>query len=856
MMVLGLPALAGGVYEPEIPDPEIPDGSLPEWIVEFLTDPWRFIKPILQAILDFLLNTVVPVAVGLLTAALFLLIAWKVWRWWQRHQRAEGARRIRILPPPDVDPARAESLWMGLHALLPPWWKRFLFGQPRLSWEVVANGDRIEVACWVPAGVPPGLVERAVQVAWPGSRAEEQPADPLQDLRRFRDGAVEACELVLSDAESFPIGGAPEHDPLALALASLAGLADGEACAIQVVAQPATSKANRGLRRSAGVLRTRGKRGALRPQTGTSSSDRPFYDASIHTDIRSVLEKASSPLWRCLLRVAVRAPSRAEARGRIHALAGAFAMFEGRNGFRRRRMRGGLRAMQARNLSRSYLLSVPELARVASLPTPDALPGFEPTGGRTARAPTLLPTDGRVLGRADHAGDGRPVAISVEDARHHIHVIGETGTGKSTLLANMVLQDAVAGRSAVVIDPKGDLVEAILERLPRGADERTCVIDPDDREWAVGLNVLAGDDPDLVADHVLSIFGRIYGPYWGPRTDHIMRSACLTLMEMRGTTLAEVHVLLTDERWRRAVRERLDGTADVDRFLSVYERMPEQQRVHQFAPLMNKLGAFLLRGPVRAILGQADPPLQVGPFLDSGGLLLVRVPKGTLGEDTSRLLGMFVIARVWQECMRRAALPEAERPDTTLYVDEVHNYLALPRSFEDLAAEARGYRLSLVLAHQHRGQLPSDVREALDANARTKVVFTCSPQDAHHLEPHFAPRLTDFDLSHLSVFQAACRPCVNGGQQAAFTFRTEPLPPGSRARAQEVREASRRFARPRAEVDEEIKTRHARPELSLLPGSPRRHPVGRSEGPSTGPSGGRPRAAHPGDDEDEGGGAR
>ncbi|MGH2725092.1 MAG: hypothetical protein ACRDI0_12715 [Actinomycetota bacterium] len=206
--------------------------------------------------------------------------------------------------------------------------------------------------------------------------------------------------------------------------------------------------------------------------------------------------------------------------------------------------------------------------------------------------------------------------------------------------------------------------------------------------------------------------------------------------------------------------------------------------------------------------------------------------------------------------MRRAALREAERLDTTLYVDEVHNYLALPRSFEDLAAEARGYRLSLVLAHQHRGQLPSDVREALDANARTKVVFTCSPDDARYLEPHFAPRLSAFDLSHLSAFQAACRPCVGGGQQAAFTFRTAPLAPGSGTRAQEVREASRRFARRREDVDEEIKTRQARPELWLLPNADRERSVGRSVGPSVGPSGGRPRAAHPDESRRRGGGAR
>ncbi len=819
--------------------------ELPAWLEELLLHPARFFRRLLNVVVDFLAD-LLPLAITLVGLVLLAALMRLAWRWWRERRLASGARRLRIHPPPDVDPGRAEVLWLGLHSLLRPWWRRILTGQPRVAWEVVGTSDDAGVSIWVPKTVAPGLVERALEVAWPGARIEEASEDPTVAFRRRNGSAIAACELVLADREWFPIGGESKLGPLELALAAAGHLAAEDRALIQVVAQPATSRSRHGIRRAAQALRAGVSPGRWSWRAGrVSSAKRPTSDPLREADVRSVMAKAAEPAWHCVVRVAVETSSRRASRGRIHALAGAFAMFEGRNGFRRRRIRGGLRALRARSLSRSYLLSTPELTRVASLPATGTLAGYEASGARTAPPPRTLPAVGMVLGEADHPGDTRPVALAVEDARHHVHIIGETGTGKSTLLANLILQDAEGGRSAVVIDPKGDLVEAVLERLPRGAERRTCVIDPDDHDWAVGLNVLAGGDPDLVADQVLSIFSRIYGPYWGPRTDHIMRSACLILMKVPGTTLAEVPVLLTDFRWRHAIRERLGDTADVDRFLSVYERMPEQQRMNQFAPLMNKLGAFLLRGPVRAILGQVGSALDVGALLDSGGLLLVRVPKGTLGEDTSRLLGMFVIARVWQACMRRASLTEAERPDTTLYVDEVHNYLALPRSFEDLAAEARGYRLSLVLAHQHRGQLPSEIREALDANARTKVVFTCSPDDARYLEPHFTPKLSAFDLSHLALFQAACRPCVGGGREAAFTFRTAPLRPGSRGRAREVREASRSFARPRREVDEEIGTRHARPELWLLPEGRGGRSVGRSVGPSEGRSGGRPRPAHP-----------
>ncbi|MFN2613300.1 MAG: type IV secretory system conjugative DNA transfer family protein [Actinomycetota bacterium] len=319
---------------------------------------------------------------------------------------------------------------------------------------------------------------------------------------------------------------------------------------------------------------------------------------------------------------------------------------------------------------------------------------------------------------------------------------------------------------------------------------------------------MEGEDHDLAVDHVLGVFKRIYEPWWGPRTDDIMRAACLTLKQIPGATLAEVPLLLTSPEWRRAIRAQKISVVGLSMFWDLFERMPEAQRNQHIAPLLNKLRAFLLRGPVRAVVGQPKPKLDVGRIVDEGGLLLVRIPKGTLGEETSRLLGAFVVARVWQACMRRASLPEDQRPDTTLYVDEMHNYLALPKSFEDLLAEARGYRLSLVLAHQHLGQLPREMRAALEANARTKVVFACSPEDAGAMEKHFKPLIGEHDLSHLAAYQAACRPSIEGGHGAPFTFRTIPLEAGSSDRAADVRRVSaERFAETRETIDTKINER-------------------------------------------------
>ncbi len=783
----------------------------------YLLDPGKYNRQIFGAMTEWVYR-VLPQLVIIAAGLLLLLAALLLYARFRNRRMQRDARRVRILPPPEVDPRGGLAFWMGLHSLLRPWWARLLFGQPYLSWEVVGRPEEIEIAVWIPSTVPPGMIERAIEAAWPGARALGADDGVLGDRRE-----VVVAELALAQADWFPIGSGPDDDALRLALAPLTGLSEGEEAVVQIIARPVTSvrrvrllKAARALK--AGIPHGRWNRGA----TEKRGQYRPPPDPTVEADVRAILQKAASPLFASLVRVSAVARERHVARGRIHSLAGAFAVFEGRNGFRRRRLPGALRRMKERRLSRPYLLSAPELAQIATLQAAGTLPGLEAAGARTAAPSRALPSSGRVLGIADYPGlKNRDAALSISDARHHVHLIGETGTGKSTLIAQMVLEDAAAGRAAVVVDPKGDLVESILERLPQGAEERTCVLDPDDPDWAVGLDPLRGENHDLIVDHILGVFQRIFEPHWGPRTDDLMRAACLTLKQIPGATLTEVSLLLTDADWRREINYRLRHVAGLNDFWAWYEKLPEKIRNEAIAPLLNKLRAFDLRGPMRTIIGQSMPKRNIENLIDLGGLLLVRLPKGTLGEGTSRLLGALVIARIWQACMKRASRTENERPDATLYVDEMHNYLALPRSFDDLLAEARGYRLSLVLAHQHMGQLPRDMREALGANARTKVVMACSPEDAHLLERHFAPELTSHDLSHLAAFQGACRPCIDGGHGRAFTFTTRPLGPGSPERAEEVRRRSRElFSKSKEEVERMIRAKHRNAAKELLPKQP------------------------------------
>jgi hypothetical protein len=720
---------------------------------------------------------------------------------------ATGARLVRIAVPPEVDPQAADLLWKTLHDLLRPRLARLLQGQPHLGWEISADRSGSAFRLWLPGSIPPGLVERALAAAWPGTSVSAEARVPPS---RF-EGWLACCKLRLSGPEWRLLGGSEGPDPLRLVLGQLAGLADGEQALVQLLVRPATVREQRRLLTVARRLKA-GQPG--RPLTRLldlldptpAPPQRPAADPALASEVREVLAKAAQPLFRVALRLAVAAPTPEQARGRIHALCAAFAAYEGSIGLRRRRLHAGTDKLERRALGRGFLLSVSELAALAHLPEPADLPGLVRAGARSVAPPPGLPGEGKPLGRSL---DGEPVALAVADARYHLHLLGPTGVGKSTLIARLALDDLNSGRGAVVVDPKGDLVEDLLARIPKGHGDRVDLLDPLDPE-PPGLNVLEGDDHDLVVDQLVGIFRRVYERFWGPRTDDILRASLLTLMHAgEGATLADVPRLLADDQWRRQLISELDDPVGLGSFWSWYEALAEATRAQATGPVLNKLRAFLLRRSVRAIVGQEHSTIDVAACLDQGRLLLVRVPKGTLGEDTSRLLGSFVVARVWQAALARAGRPETWRPDAALYVDEVHNYLSLPTPLAEMLAEARGYRLSLCLAHQHLGQLPKEMREAIAANARTKILFQLSPEDAAALERLVAPELHAHDLAHLPAHTAAVRLCHGGETGPAFTLTTEPLPAGSPRRAEAVRTASReRAGTPREQVEALLARRH------------------------------------------------
>ena len=571
-------------------------------------------------------------------------------------------------------------------------------------------------------------------------------------------------------------------------LGQLSGLGEGESALVQVLARPATAREQRRLRMTARRLRAgvpTGRAARAFELLSPNPPKRTTVDPTINPDVRDVLDKSAQPLYRCLVRIAVSAPSPSLARGRLAGVIGGFAPYEGRAALRRRSIRRAMAKLHGRWLTRgAFTVSVPELAALAHLPADAAIPGLVRASARQVASPPGLSTNEKPLGITS---SGRQAGIGVVDARQHMHVLGPTGVGKSTLIARLALADFHQRRGAVVIDPKGDLVDDVLARIPPGEESRVDLLNPSD-EAPLTLNMLDNPDRDLGVDQLVSIFRRVFERDWGTRTDDIFRSALLTLTAtVPNATLADVPRLLSDAEWRAPLVAQIDDPVGLGPFWDWYQELPDSGRSQAVGPLLNKLRAFLLRRPVRAIVAHPKTTLDIAGALNEGRLLLARLPKGTLGEDTSRLLGSMIVARAWQAGQARASLAPDQRRDCALYVDEAHNYLGLPTPIDEVLAEARGYRFSFCLAHQHLAQLTPELRAGIDANARTKVYFQLSQEDAHHLAPEVSPELSEYDLANLPRYTAAVRAVHDGQRTRPFTLTTEDLPPAEPGRVEAVR---------------------------------------------------------------------
>lgn len=440
-------------------------------------------------------------------------------------------------------------------------------------------------------------------------------------------------------------------------------------------------------------------------------------------------------------------------------------------------------------------LAASEVAAILAWPVGDQdLPGLPALHPRRLRPAHTVTTAERVFATSGAPGDTRTVGISADDALRHLFALGPTGSGKSTALLHLITADIAAGRSVVVVDPKRQLVDDILARIPDDRRDDIVVLDAADSR-PVGFNPLAPSnrDTDVVVDGLLAVFRAVFRDGWGPRTQDIFHSALLTLARTSrpgaAHTLVDLPRLLTDDGFRRSLVGQVAHDPVLGGFWAAYDGMSPEARAGVIAAPMNKLRQFLLRPALRAILGQAEPQFHIRDVFAEHKVLLVPLNEGLLGPDTAALLGSLVVSELWQATLERARERNPSARPGMVYVDEVQQYTHLPTSLSDALAQSRSLGVAWHLACQYRDQLPPAMRAAVDTNARTKICFAVGADDARDMARQ-APELTAEDFLSLGTYEAYVNPVV-GGQPAGWASVTTLPPPAPLSDPDDIRAASR-----------------------------------------------------------------
>jgi hypothetical protein len=407
----------------------------------------------------------------------------------------------------------------------------------------------------------------------------------------------------------------------------------------------------------------------------------------------------------------------------------------------------------------SMILSTTELAGMIHMPTLYVkTPGIRWVTTRKFEPPHNLPnTDApnTPIGMANYRGQLEGFGLKPIDRARHVYIIGKTGMGKSTLLENMIYTDILNGRWVAVIDPHGDLVETILANIPKSRTNDIVLFDPADQEYPIAFNMLDNPHPELrpiVAGWLVSIFKKMFAESWGPRLEYILRNTILTLLLIPDTTLISVPLMLTHEAYRKKVVAKIDDPILVQFWNEEFAKMSPSMQSESINPILNKVGQFLSSPILRNILGQPKNPFSLRWIMDNGKIFLVNLSKGRIGEDASALLWAMMVTKFQIEAMTRADIPEGERRDFGLYVDEFQNFAT--DSFATILSEARKYKLSLTMANQYVEQMAETVQGAVFGNVGSLIAFQVGYHDAVTFAEVFGGEdiITPQDLTNLKKY--------------------------------------------------------------------------------------------------------
>lgn len=406
----------------------------------------------------------------------------------------------------------------------------------------------------------------------------------------------------------------------------------------------------------------------------------------------------------------------------------------------------------------------------------------------------------------------RSFGIKKDDRRRHMYVIGKTGMGKSNMLENMAIQDIRAGYGVCYVDPHGEGAEKMLRAVPPDRINDVVYFNPADKDFPIAFNILESVDEDkknLVASGMMGVFKKIWPDVWSPRMEYILNNTILALLDYPGSTMLGVNRMMSDKDYRKRVYPKIKDPVVKSFWLNEFDKWEDKFRKEAVAAIQNKVGQFLSSFVIRHIVGQPKSTIDMRDIMDNQKILIVNLSKGRIGEDAMRLLGGMIVTKIQLAAMGRVEIPEEERKDFYLYVDEFQNFAT--ESFANILSEARKYRLALILAHQYINQLIFDgnstVRDAIFGNVGTIVSFRVGAEDAEALEKEFEPVFMMNDIVNLSKYQMYLKLMIDG--IAGDAFSATALPPVNLSDTQDnmekvVKVSRERYGKSRAEVEEKI----------------------------------------------------
>ncbi len=770
-------------------------------------------------------------------------------------------------------PESAEQFFAALHGIF----RSSAAVQPRVSLEILSQNRSITFQVFVPRSLK-DFVSSQIFAQYPTVEIRE--VDATDEAHRFpAEQSVVATELKLKRPTAYPIKTFQnfEVDPLATTTGVLGSLSAEESVWVQMIVRPVDDDwQEKGSDEVKNIKEPPAKgrgffeliasetkeifiaffRQIIAPGGGDDAGKKEDkggkeLDGPKQQAIKAIEEKITKLGFETVIRILSSAHDEHNAKAKLEQVVGAYKQFNtlNLNAFVSGDFvtdREVLHVFTSRTFGATEMIfNVTELATLYHFPSETvATPTIAWAGAKKGEPPANLPIIGSVpadeltlLAQTNFRNQVTQFGIKRSDRRLHTYIIGKTGTGKSTFIENMIYDDIREGRGVAVVDPHGQLVDHVLEFIPPERVKDVIYFNPADYDHPMAFNVLENNDnnpemKNVIASGVVGIFKKIFGESWGPRLEYILRNAILAVLEYPNSTLLSVMRILTDNAYRRLVLSEVKDPVIRDFFINEYEKYEPKFRQEAIAPIQNKVGQFLSSSIIRNIVGQPKSTLRIDEIMNGGKILLADLSTGKIGEDNSALLGSMLITKIQLAAMGRTNIPENDRRDFYLYVDEFQNFAT--DSFATILSEARKYRLNLVMVNQYISQMPETVRDAVFGNVGTMVAFRVGATDAQALQKEFEPVFDVNDLVNQPNRHIYIKMAVDGVTVPAFSASTLPPPEQkSNVVADVVSSSVEQFTTPRSDVEDYIAEWSAPIDLSDGAGESGKLKDGRAPGNDT-----------------------